>query len=435
MQPAAAPLALCTTLFLVLHTVRDAETLSAIRRNEWRRLKERDIKTMIYGLETTFPHGDCPYLTCITQTSQFLSADNLRLVSRIVGSRACNVRELTLRRVALSLLNIAELKHALRLNTTLRRLDLADNELGPRHIRRMAAALSHSTTLRYLDLSRNAIGLDGITVLAKKLTQPSRSKGRHGALAPPLAWLNLRETSLGSKSMPWLAKLIANKPTLRWINVGCNGIGANGVTLLVRTLSESSIALTHLGLDLNDLGVEGARELARFLRNNRTLTHLYIPRNNVGDEGAAALADALCVNRTLRYLQLEFNDISSVGAQALSAMLRENNVLQGLQLDLNLLGDDGCAALADALAVNTSLEHLSLRNNRITDIGAGFLAKALARNCSLQHLALRQNRLLGIQGHSTLADALSAHSITLKSIQLDYGFPEWEPIYETYADY
>ena len=65
---------------------------------------------------------------------------------------------------------------------------------------------------------------------------------------------------------------------------------------------------------------------------NETLTILVLLGNDIGDEGAKELAAALLVNEILTKLNLAGNDISAVGAEELAAALRVNDSLKILKV-------------------------------------------------------------------------------------------------------
>ncbi|RKP27052.1 hypothetical protein SYNPS1DRAFT_21329 [Syncephalis pseudoplumigaleata] len=451
---------------LVERMARDTVTIRAIRQGNWSQLAEQDIDSLIDGLARSFPNGDCTYLAHIEHTGIYMSPEEVHLVALLLRTPVCNVRELTLRNVSLTSAGARVLAKALKDNTRLRRLDLAENALNGAAIRRLCRKLNKVSLLQGLDLARNPIGPRGIAALFpqpdRKLsyfatlngtgapkrhrqhqhphhsstTTTTKSHGKLARAVPmhsfmPLVQLNVRDTALGPEGMQLLARLVATKRTLRWLNAAGNHGGVAGTEAMAHVLADPTLRLARLSLESNDIGVQGGKAIARALLTNVALTHLHLPRNNLKDEGVEAIARALCSNHTVRYLQLEFNGITQTGARSLGDTLRENNVLRGLQLKFNFVGDDGCRVLADALTANTSLEHISLCNNQLTDACTDYLVQALARNRALQHLSLAQNRALGPEGHRRLAETLLKHNTTLKSIRLDYEFPDWAPIYET----
>ena len=158
--------------------------------------------------------------------------------------------------------------------------------------------------------------------------------------------------------------------------------------------------LNTLDLGGNQIGAEGAKDVADALRVNRvspifssstqidfftqTLNTLDLGYNKIGDEGAKCLSDALRVNRvsrifssstqidfftqTLNILNLKWNGIGDQGAEHLSAALRNNMVsrifssstqidfftqtLTTLDLDQNQIGDKLMHELDDLIDRN-----------------------------------------------------------------------------------
>ncbi|KAI9597221.1 hypothetical protein BDF19DRAFT_421150 [Syncephalis fuscata] len=418
---------------LVEQTARDTETLRAIRKGDWSQLTTHDIDSLIQGLALSFPNGGCTYLTQITHTNIYMSPEEIGLVAQLLRTPICNVRKLTLRNISMSSNGARILAKSLKHNSTLQHLDLSENALTAHDIHRLYHKLGKIGRLQSLNLARNPIGAQGMAALlmqshqkthyfasfghnttkSKQIKQTGKGNLQYKTLSPisslsfvmPLIRLDLRDTSLGPEGMKLLARLVATKRTLRWLNAASNQGGPAGAEAMAHVLADPTLKLARLSLELNDIGFDGGKAIARALLTNTSLTHLHMPRNNLGDQGTGAIANALTKNRSLRYLQLEFNSISDVGAQMLSNALRVNNTLRGLQLTFNLVGDEGY-------------------------VGAEHLAAALTRNRALQHLSLVQNRGIKRDGHCHLANTLHTRNTTLKSIRLDFEFSEWIPVYE-----
>jgi Ran GTPase-activating protein (RanGAP) involved in mRNA processing and transport len=111
-------------------------------------------------------------------------------------------------------------------NTTLKKLNLYRNCLGPVGARSLAAALHINATLKSLDIRMNSIGHEG-----------ARS----------------------------LAAALRNNATLTSLNLDGNDIGAQGARSLAATLA-NNVTLTSLDLWGNNIGHQGARSLAATLR-------------------------------------------------------------------------------------------------------------------------------------------------------------------------
>uniref|UniRef100_A0A061R3F0 C-src tyrosine kinase n=2 Tax=Tetraselmis sp. GSL018 TaxID=582737 RepID=A0A061R3F0_9CHLO len=209
--------------------------------------------------------------------------------------------------------------------------------------------------------------------------------------------------------------LRCNEPTLTELSLDESGIGAEGAKELAKALRQSS-KLKQLNLRKNAFGAEGAKALAEALKHNSVLTRLSLGDNGIGAEGAAAIAEALRHNGALTVLSLQHNGIGAEGAEMMAKALRHNGALKQIHLIKNGIGDEGASALAETLRHNSSITDLGLQWNRIGDKGAKVLAKALQHNRSLKELYLGKNTV-GEEGVKALAEALR-HNSTLTKLNL-----------------
>jgi hypothetical protein len=81
-----------------------------------------------------------------------------------------------------------------------------------------------------------------------------------------------------------------------------------------------------LDLEGQELGDDGAMEIAEGLKTNKTLQVLKLTDNGISDVGAVAIANALKQNSTLTHLSLQDNDVTNEGAVAISEALDVNKV-------------------------------------------------------------------------------------------------------------
>ena len=116
-----------------------------------------------------------------------------------------------------------------------------------------------------------------------------------------------------------------------------------GVPALVRSVSRqlsfvargppapvTELVLTHNRRWRVSEGALRGRVVARFVRVSGSLTHLYLERNRIGDEGAKAIAAAVAASGSLAHLDLEFNNnIGNAGKQLLRGAVRDR---QGFRL-------------------------------------------------------------------------------------------------------
>ena len=145
------------------------------------------------------------------------------------------------------------------------------------------------------------------------------------------------------------------------------------------------------------------------------------------------ISDALLENQTLRTLNLASNDIGRDGAWEIAESLQQSTTLQSLHLGFdkstrvlgerpNRIGDGGCVALAELVTVNRSLCHLDLARNNISTSGAKLLLQSLEQNDRLTSLVLGRgiSRQISRQINDVLRRNVSAHG--------PYQIPDWQDI-------
>ena len=334
-------------------------------------------------------------LGCISKCRRDDSSFHLKM-ARISGS-FLELQELDLSLELISEPDVVLLSEALKVNSTLTKLDLRGNGIGDQGATGLAEALKVNSTLTKLDLCGNGIGYQGATGLAEALKVNST-----------LTELNLRVNDIGDQGATGLAEALKVNSTLTELNLRVNDIGDQGATGLAEALKVNS-TLTELNLRVNDIGDQGATGLAEALKVNSTLTELNLSENGIGDQGATGLAEALKVNSTLTELNLTGSGIGDQGVTGLAEALKVNAALTRLYLIYNAIGDQGATGLAEALKVNSTLAVLHLSGNGIGDQGASGLAEALKVNSTLAVLHLSGNGI-GDQGASGLAEALKVNS-------------------------
>jgi hypothetical protein len=196
----------------------------------------------------------------------------------------------------------------------------------------------------------------------------------------------------------------------------CRRCGVSENEKVRAALLESSTEV-ELNLRRDNIGDEGTKPLAEFLKVNMSVSKLFLGINDIGDEGAKPLAEALKVNKTLTELDLWVNNIGAEGAKALAEALKINSSLTELNLWGNKLGDEGAKALAEAIKVNKGLSKIDLGNNNISDDGAKALAEAIKVNQSVTVLYLYGNKI-SYEGARLLAEAQAARNAAGKPVKI-----------------
>jgi hypothetical protein len=279
-----------------------------------------------------------------------LGRDNARLLRNAL----CNIpslQGLVLRCSNLGSTGLAELAPALYRNTSIKVLDMSENELGGMESAIILRDILRSNkTITTLDLSGNTFGetTGAVDCIAEGLGS-----------SQTLLKINLSRCDLGDVDVSTLGQTLGSRnTTLQKLSLGANSSTSASVGVLLDTMAQNSHHITDLDLRSNRIGNEGASLLARSLGNNAlpNLTRLSLFRCGIGDDGFIALISALEQNISLLQLDLRYNHgISERAFLALAESLPDIKVLQ--RIDFNW-----CAGLTsvmplllEGLRKNTSL--------------------------------------------------------------------------------
>ena len=102
------------------------------------------------------------------------------------------------------------------------------------------------------------------------------------------------------------------------------------------------------------------------------------------EDTAQALTTMLQINKTIKHLDLSMNlTFSDSGAYCVCQGLKHNTSLVYLDLSSTKITDKGAEYIAQALKYNCSLKTLNLSQNQITDNGFAFIDKSLETNTTL----------------------------------------------------
>lgn len=313
-------------------------------------------------------------------------------------------------------------------HSTLTNLYLASNLIGDEGIK----GFSKNSNLRILNLIQNQIGDSGAKILAQSLinghpltevylnnnkieVEGSKALGESLVSNKNLKILDLGFNNIESEGGEAFAYGLAYNLTLTDLDLSANLLKDRGVIACAKALkSNSDLPIAYLKLRSNQMGVESAKELAAYLKNNRTLKLLDLGFNCIGNEGAQVLSEALTDHKTLTILDLSSNSIQEAGAETVSKNFLQNKSLTALTLNGNeLIGKNkGKVCLQDFLS-NSKLKTLSLQDNKIDNESIKECAKALTGNSTLTVLDLSGNSIKD-EGVKELAKVLSSNSTLTK---------------------
>ena len=171
----------------------------------------------------------------------------------------------------------------------------------------------------------------------------------------PTTKLTLMNGMIGSNKLAALLNLINDKVKSHLVDLKIvnNLLDSASVKLLVNAEFKS---LQVLNIHNNEIGDDGATILAEGLKFNFSLQELNLSSNNITTTGVTALIHYAC---PLKRLDLSYNDIGDEGAKEVAYKLK-HKYLKELNLIQCDIGADGAEALADAIPSDVMVElHLS----------------------------------------------------------------------------
>jgi Ran GTPase-activating protein (RanGAP) involved in mRNA processing and transport len=280
-------------------------------------------------------------------------------------------------------------------------LRLVDARLGPRGVEALADA-PWLEGLRGLALGQNQLGTAGVKRLAA------------------LPFGALRSLELPREMIAGAARALAESPSLSTL-VSLDLLGNSVGSQAIEALGKAPWRLRHLNLDLNDIGVAGARSLARCAELS-SLRALHLMSNQLGAPGLRALCESEPL-AGLRDLDLSLNHLGKASLQELrsaafapklrrlfldSARFEAGDLAELASCDfpclahLSLGGSVAPYSLAPLLeaAWLPALEGLSLQFCELDTPTLGALARAAS---GLQRLNLSHAKLEGPEAVDALA--------------------------------
>ncbi|MGH0165446.1 UNVERIFIED_CONTAM: hypothetical protein FKN15_049074 [Acipenser sinensis] len=236
----------------------------------------------------------------------------------------------------------------------LRNTGLTDDLLGS-----LATALMNSQSeVEMINLNLNNIGPQGACILTHLLKAKPQVKG-----------LLLFGNKLGDDGICILINRMTELhiPEENEKQISVSPLPAENE----QSLSEGKgFLLSELDIGGNQITCKGIKCVASFIRQQPPLQYLGIAQSNgVDTEGWEALFDSLKINSRISHVILDENQLGDEGAILFADMLRANQSLCKVDLDWNGIGEEGGNAILESLQsrIGCSLEHLSLEGNMISE--------------------------------------------------------------------
>ncbi|ELK09192.1 NACHT, LRR and PYD domains-containing protein 2 [Pteropus alecto] len=205
-------------------------------------------------------------------------------------------------------------------------------------------ALKINQSLKYLDLTASELLDAGVKLLCATLRHPKCFLQR----------LSLENCHLTGACCKELSSALIVNQSLTHLCLAKNNLGDSGVKLLCEGLSYSECQLQTLVLWCCNITRRGCKHISKLLQGDSSLTHLDLGFNPIAT-GLWFLCEALKKpNCNLKYLGLCGCSITSLYSRDLASTLTSNQRLETLDLGQNIFGKNGIIVLFEALKQNNS---------------------------------------------------------------------------------
>ena len=281
----------------------------------------------------------------------------------------------------------------------------------------LASALRTNTTLSALDINNACLSQDDTQQLAEGIAENGRRSD--GCISS----IDLSNNDMRAGGAAAIVASLVGNPRVTSLRLAYNNLGVEGAKAMAKFLP--GVSLTSLNLSGNALRDGGIKALAKALEGSGCIhiAELSLAHNGVTDSSVKCLADSLvqrkaCGVQGLGMLNVGYNMIRAAGARALSFSSENGAGPNKLILRGNPIGDAGARALSRA-AANGGLTAADLHSCGIRTDGATALAKALEQaTCVLSSLDIGGNAVRALGAEAIAAALREGARWTLSSLDI-----------------
>jgi Ran GTPase-activating protein (RanGAP) involved in mRNA processing and transport len=330
---------------------------------------------------------------------------------------------------------ILQFSELLRLNNTITRLDLSNNDFQTRNFSLIIESLKENNSVKDLILSNCVFEKNDLKSFVSMFKVNNSIKR-----------LDIANTNIFKLKLKNVCKMITKSASIEYINLSNNDIKKEEMKILSEALKENN-SIKEIKFKENEFGDEGIKYLIEaFESKKNSITNIDLSCCKISDEGMKYLNTLLKENNSIKKIDLSFNLFGNAGMEYLSHTLKENNSIQDISLcmcshvkefynedkrmeylsealklntcsitRLNLermnIGNKQLKYLSDSLRENNSITNINLKDNSITKEGMKYFSEALKFNISITKVNLSHNKLED-DGIKYLSEALNInHSI------------------------
>ena len=299
---------------------------------------------------------------------------------------------------------VIKIASALKNINSLKVLRLNNNCITDKAANAIADVVCSNTELEKLYLNDNDLHSNGIEIICKSLMHITTLK-----------LLQLDNNKITEEAANDISRAIISNPSLEILHLCNNKLQSKGVSILCCSLKKI-YHLKEFSINGNSITKEAGDNIAEAIASNCDLEKLWLTNNKLKSTGIIKITNALQFLNSLKLLQLDNNEITTEAADGIAAVINNNPLLQIVTLDNNKLETEGVIKIASALKNINSLKVFGLNNNCITDKAANAIADVICSNTELERLYLNDNNLQS-NGTYTICKSL-LHITTLKLLLL-----------------
>ena len=284
-----------------------------------------------------------------------------------------NLKQLWLRSNTLNATGALFIFNSLKCISSLKVLDISNNNIGHQLSDNVAAVISRNCLLEQLWLDGNALLSKGIVRISNALSSLST-----------LRTLSLCNNGITDDAADEISTIIANNTYLEDLQLSGNLLTSAGVTAIAESCKKL-FRLRKLDLFNNKISKDAADILADAISNCYNLQELYLSYNMLESSGTIKILQALKVTCKLQILTLSNNNIDEEVADDLTDVLINNNMFYILLIGGNNLQTRAAMKIANVIRNhNESMQLFGVCDNNICEHGKDEIIKIFSTTTRLR---------------------------------------------------